>query len=178
MIAETERLNRVIGQLIEFARPLELRKEPTDAADLVRQTLRLIAAEAKDKSVEVDVQAKEDLPRVPVDPDKIKQVLLNILLNALAAMPAGGRLSVDLALQNNCLAVTVSDTGEGISGENLPRIYDPYFTSKPAGTGLGLAIVQKIMEAHGGTVRVESRAHKGTTVTLRFGLTDDERNVT
>ena len=178
MIAETERLNRVISQLIEFARPLELKKEPTDVADLVRQTLRLIAAEAKDKSVEVDVNTKEDLPQVPVDPDKVKQVLLNIFLNALAAMPSGGRLSVDLTFQNNCLAVTVSDTGEGISGENLPRIYDPYFTSKPAGTGLGLAIVQKIMEAHGGTVRVESLAQKGTTVTLRFGLTDDERNVT
>ncbi len=178
MIAETERLNRVIGQLIEFARPLELRKEPTDVADLVRQTLRLIAAEAKGKSVEVDVQAKEDLPPVPVDPDKVKQVLLNIFLNALAAMPAGGRLSVDLAMRDHCLAVTVSDTGEGISEENLPRIYDPYFTSKPAGTGLGLAIVQKIMEAHGGTVRVESRAQEGTAVTLNFGLTDDERNVT
>ena len=178
MIAETERLNRVISQLIEFARPLELKKEPTDVADLTRQTVRLIAAEAKDKSVEVDVNTKEDLPQAPVDPDKIKQVLLNIFLNALAAMPAGGRLSVDLAVENHCLTVTVSDTGEGITEENLPRIYDPYFTSKPAGTGLGLAIVQKIMEAHGGTVRVESRAPKGTTVTLRFGLTTPERNET
>ncbi|MRR17603.1 MAG: sensor histidine kinase, partial [Deltaproteobacteria bacterium] len=71
-----------------------------------------------------------------------------------------------------------SDTGEGITEENLPRIYDPYFTSKPAGTGLGLAIVQKIMEAHGGAVRVESEAGRGTTVTLKFPLTDAERNRT
>ncbi|MRR15406.1 MAG: PAS domain S-box protein, partial [Deltaproteobacteria bacterium] len=138
MIAETERLNRVISQLIEFARPLKLKKEPTDMADLVRQTLRLIAAQAKDKFVEVDVRASEDLPEVPVDRDKIKQVFLNVFLNALAALPQGGRLSVDLAVQNHGLAATVSDTGEGIAEENLPRIYDPYFTSKPAGTGLGL----------------------------------------
>ncbi|MEE9911345.1 MAG: hypothetical protein K4571_06435 [Deltaproteobacteria bacterium] len=178
MIAETERLNRVISQLIEFARPLELKKEPADLTDLTKQSVRLIAAEAKAGSVEVEVNPAENLPRVPVDSDKIKQVLLNIFLNALAAMPSGGRLSIRIAAADKELTVTVSDTGEGIAEENLPRIYDPYFTSKPAGTGLGLAIVQKIMEAHGGTVRVESRAQKGTTVTLRFGLTAAERNGT
>lgn len=178
MIAETERLNRVISQLLEFARPLELKKEATDLADLIRQIIRLIAAEAKEKFVDVDFITAEGLPRALVDPDKIKQVLLNIFLNALAAMPAGGRLSIELAVVDHVLTVTVSDTGEGIAAEDLPRIYDPYFTSKPAGTGLGLAIVQKIMEAHGGTVRVASKAKEGTQVTLRFGLTASERDKT
>ncbi len=178
MIAETERLNRVISQLIEFARPLELKKEPTDLTDLARQTIRLIAAEAKSKSVEVDVQALQQMPRVPVDPDKIKQVLLNIYLNALAAMPKTGRLSIAFAAENHYLAVIVSDTGDGIAEEHLPRIYDPYFTSKPAGTGLGLAVVQKIMEAHGGSVRIESRPQAGTAVTLRFLWDASERKTT
>jgi len=178
MIAETERLNRVISQLIEFARPLALKKEQTMMADLVRHTVRLVAAEACGHGVAIDVRADEDLPRVLVDPDKIKQVLLNIFLNALAAMPAGGRLSVELTGRDTVLTVTVSDTGEGIAEESLPRIYDPYFTSKPAGTGLGLAVVQKIMEAHGGTVRVASTAKEGTQVTLRFGSPALERNGT
>lgn len=115
------------------------------------------------------------VPRVEVDPDKIKQVLLNIFLNALAAMPAGGRVSVSLAAQKDFMDVTVSDTGSGIAEEDLPRIYDPYFTSKPAGTGLGLAVVQKIMDAHGGVVQIESKAGIGTTVTLRFPMTAKER---
>ncbi len=178
MIAETERLNRVISQLIEFARPLELKKEKTDMTTLAQHTARLIAADAKKYAVAVDIQAQEALPQVLVDPDKIKQVLLNIFLNALAAMPQGGRLSVLLAARQNRLDVVITDTGEGIPGEDLPRIYDPYFTSKPAGTGLGLAVAQKIMEAHGGLVQVESKAGIGTKVILCFELTAPERITT
>ncbi len=170
MIAETERLNRVISQLIEFARPMELKKEPAHLADLVRHTLRLIDAEARAKAVEIIVGADEQMPQVDVDPDKIKQVLLNICLNALAAMPAGGRLTIDFAKRSGFMEVTVSDTGEGIKKEDLPRIYDPYFTSKPAGTGLGLAVAQKIMDAHGGVIHMESQTGKGTRATLRFSL--------
>jgi len=170
MIAETERLNRVISQLIEFARPLTLKKEPTNLTDLVRHVIRLVEAEAKKNAVVMEVRAGEDLPQANIDPDKIKQVLLNIFLNALSAMPAGGRLSVELAAQKDWMEVTVSDTGAGIKEEDLPRIYDPYFTSKPAGTGLGLAVVQKIMDAHGGVVQMESKAGSGTKVMLRFSL--------
>ena len=83
-------------------------------------------------------------------------------------MPDGGRLSVELAAQKDNMDVTVSDTGTGIKEEDLPLIFDPYFTSKPAGTGLGLAVVQKIMDAHGGVVHMESRAGSGTKVTLRL----------
>lgn len=175
MIAETERLNRVISQLIEFARPLTLKKEQTNLTDLVRHAIRLVAAEAKKNAVEIDVQAGEDLPQVDIDPDKTKQVFLNIFLNALSAMPDGGRLTVMLTAQKDFMEVTVSDTGTGIKEEDLPRIYDPYFTSKPAGTGLGLAVVQKIMDAHSGTVQIDGKAGFGTKVTLRFSLSANER---
>ena len=170
MIAETERLNRVISQLIEFARPLELKKEQTNLVDLIRHTIRLVNAEAGKNAVEIDVKADENLPLADIDPDKIKQVLLNIFLNALSAMPEGGKLSVEMAAQKDFMDVTVSDTGSGIKEEDMPRIYDPYFTSKPAGTGLGLAIVQKVMDAHGGVIQMESKAGVGTKVTLRFSL--------
>ncbi|MFA5323277.1 MAG: ATP-binding protein [Smithella sp.] len=175
MIAETERLNRVISQLIEFARPLTLKKEKTALAALVAQTVKLIEAEARKNSVQIDVRAPEGLPEAEVDPDKIKQVLLNIFLNALAAMSGGGRVSVELSQTQNVIEVVVSDTGTGIDEKDLPRIYDPYFTSKPAGTGLGLAVVQKIMEAHGAFLQIESRTGVGTKVTLRFALPGEER---
>jgi len=175
MIAETERLNRVISQLIEFARPLDLKKEFTNLEELARQTAKLLAADAKNKSVEIEVQAGKNLPQAPVDPDQFKQVLLNIGLNALAAMPEGGKLTITFTADGHALHVEISDTGEGIEEEDLPRIYDPYFTSKPAGTGLGLAVVQKIMEAHGGSVRIESKVNAGTTVMLRVPLDEAER---
>ena len=176
MIAETERLNRVISQLIEFARPLTLEKEQTSMTDLVRHTIKLVEAEARKNAVVIDIQAGGDLPPADIDPDKIKQVLLNIFLNALSAMPDGGRLSVELGAQEDNLAVTVSDTGTGIKKEDLPLIFDPYFTSKPAGTGLGLAVVQKIMDAHGGIVHMESKAGSGTKVTLRFFIGKGDKN--
>ena len=168
MIAETERLNRVITQLIDFARPLTLAKEPSDRADLVRQTLRLTQAEAKAQGIETSLQAPGHLPPIMVDPDKVKQVLINIFLNAFSSMSRGGSLAVVLSQQNGFLEIDVSDTGGGISDADMPRIFDPYFTSRPAGTGLGLAVAQKIMEAHGGTIKIESRTGEGTKVSLGF----------
>ncbi len=175
MIAETERVNRVISQLIEFARPLTMKIEPADMEALARHTIGLIAVEALNQSVEIDVQTEPGLPKVFVDPDRIKQVLLNIFLNALSAMPGGGRLSVEITRKNEGLAMEISDTGSGIREEDLPRIYDPYFTSKPAGTGLGLAVVQKIMAAHGGMVQIESKTGAGTKVALKFPVSAHER---
>ncbi|NLA41696.1 MAG: hypothetical protein GX874_09855 [Smithella sp.] len=172
MIAETARLNRVISQLIEFARPPALKRETADLEDLVRQTARLVQAEAEQNAVAVEIQAGKGLSPAEVDPDKVRQALLNIFLNALQAMRGGGRLSVALKRREESVEIEVSDTGEGIRRENLSRIYDPYFTSKPSGTGLGLAVAQKIMDAHGGAIQVESREGAGTRVTLRFPLVE------
>lgn len=168
MIAEVERLNRVISQLIEFARPLELKKKKADLADLARQTIKLLASEAAKSNVDISMEETAGLPDVEIDADKTKQVLINIFLNSLAAMPQGGKLTIIFTPEENYLNVVIADSGSGIEETDLPRIYDPYFTSKPAGTGLGLAVVQKIMEAHQGRVRVESVKDSGTKVYLSF----------
>lgn len=168
IIEEVERLNRVISQLIEFARPLELKKEKALFSDLIKHAIKLISAEAQKNQIIINIDMKYDAPPIEVDPDKIKQVLLNIFLNSLAAMKKGGKLDISLAPEKENLCVVISDTGIGIEKMELPRIYDPYFTSKPEGTGLGLAVVQKIMEAHGGEILVESIAGQGTKVFLRF----------
>jgi two-component system sensor histidine kinase HydH len=172
MIAETERLNRVISQLIEFARPLELKKEKVQFVELVQHTIKLIAADVQKNKISVAVAAAAEIPAVEVDSDKIKQVLLNIFINSLAALKEGGNLSIELMPGTDNLTVIISDTGLGIEKTDLPRIYDPYFTSKPAGTVLGLAVVQKIMEAHGGRINIESVVGKGTKVFLYFPLDD------
>jgi two-component system sensor histidine kinase HydH len=138
--------------------------------DLVQHTIKLIAADAKKNKISVEVDAAVEMPLVEVDPDKIKQVLLNIFLNCLAAMKDGGKLTIELALKTDNLNVIISDNGAGINESDLPKIYDPYFTSKPAGTGLGLTVVQKIMEAHGGRINVESTIGLGTKVFLFFPL--------
>jgi two-component system sensor histidine kinase HydH len=175
MIAEVERLNRVISQLIEFARPLELKREKACFPDLLHHALGLIAAEAKNNSIVITADQAFDLPLAEVDPDKVKQVLLNLFLNSLGAMKNGGTLTIKIAPEKDQLVVTITDTGTGIEKMDLPHIYDPYFTSKPAGTGLGLAVVQKIMEAHGGTISVESVINRGTTVRLQFPVNSDSK---
>ena len=175
MIQEVERLNRVVSQLIEFARPLELKRENVQMAELVQHAVKLIAADAKKKQISIEIEAAAEISPVEVDSDKIKQVLLNIFLNSLAALQDGGKLKIKLSSRANNLEVIISDNGAGIEKMDLPRIYDPYFTSKPAGTGLGLAVVQKIMEAHGGNISLESVAGKGTEVFLKFLISNTEK---
>lgn len=170
IIEEVERLNRVITQLIEFARPLELKKETTRLSDLVWRTMKLTEAQARENNIDVIFNVTGDESPVDVDSDKIRQVFLNIFLNAMAAMKTGGKLEITLTREGENVRMVIADNGSGIREKDLPRIYDPYFTSKPAGTGLGLAVVQKIMEAHGGKIKVESVAGKGTAVSLFFPL--------
>jgi two-component system sensor histidine kinase HydH len=168
MIQEVERLNRVIGQLLEFASPINIMRKPTFLHALVQHSLKMIEADAHRKGIKIDTSISPDIKEEFIDPDKIEQVFLNLYLNAFEAMENGGTLSVKIREDEKARAVRIiiSDTGTGIKDEDLGRVFDPYFTTKPTGTGLGLAIVHKIIESHDGEVRVESRPGEGTTVTI------------
>jgi two-component system sensor histidine kinase HydH len=167
MVSEVDRVNRVITQLLEFARPMTMKPVPTSLPALIRHALRTVEGQARQKGIAVETDLAETIAAVPLDADRMSQVLLNLLLNAVAATAAGGRIVVSLAQSDpRTVRVTVSDTGAGIRPEDLPRVFDPYFTTKPSGTGLGLPIVQKIVEAHGGSIRLESEPGRGTTATL------------
>jgi two-component system sensor histidine kinase HydH len=171
MIQEVDRLNRVITELLEFSRPMALKRKETDLAGLAKQVLSTIDAQAREKEITVKADLPSEIPAINVDPDRMTQVFLNLFLNALAAMDRGGILSVGIARQDErTLRVSVSDTGTGVRKEDLGRVFDPYFTTKPAGTGLGLAIVHRIVEAHGGEIRLESEPGKGTTFTIFLPL--------
>ncbi len=167
MVQEVERLNRVIGQLLEFAKPMEMKKQWASIQEVIRHTLRMIEGQAKAKNVAVRIDLPDHLGDIFIDSDKITQVLLNLYLNALEAMDKGGTLTVAVLLhEGRAVRIDVTDTGKGINEKDLARIFDPYFTTRSSGTGLGLAIVHKIMESHDGELRVTSEPEKGTTVSI------------
>lgn len=170
MIQEVERLDRVIGQLLEFARPMNIQKKIASLEAVIKDSLKMVEAEAHQKGISVDFSSDPQTKEVRIDTDRIRQVLLNLYLNAIAAMESGGVLSVELRQDDDTgrFRIIVSDSGTGIKHEDLPHLFDPYFTTKPSGTGLGLAIVHKIIESHGGEVSVESRYGEGATVTIRL----------
>jgi len=175
MVQEVERLNRVIGQLLEFARPMEMNRQRTSINEVIRYTLKMIEGETRERKIDIRTDLSQDVGDVLMDADKIKQVLLNLYLNSLGAMESGGTLSIALFPQGNrMIRIDVSDTGKGIEERDLAHIFDPYFTTKPSGTGLGLAIVYRIIEAHDGEIRVKSKPGQGTTVSvfLPTGQTD------
>ncbi len=167
MVREVDRLNRVISELLEFARPAELKRQPTDIYDLLAHAVQLVQQDAKMKNISIDLPERTDDVRPVIDPDRFSQCLLNLYLNAIQAMTEGGRLSIRLIRhEDDWVDIEISDTGKGIRAEFLHQIFDPYFTTKTTGTGLGLAIVHKIIEAHQGRIRVRSTPGKGTTFTI------------
>jgi two-component system sensor histidine kinase HydH len=171
MIQEVDRLNRVIGQLLDYARPMTMHRQETPIQSIIQHTFRMIEQQAREKGVVLQANLPANIPAVGVDPDRMKQVFLNLYLNALDAMEVGDVLSVTLTdLPGEHIRIEVGDTGVGIAPEDLGRIFDPYFTTKPSGAGLGLAIVQKIIDSHGGDIQVESTPGRGTMVAIQLPI--------
>ena len=168
MIQEVERLNRVIGQLLEFARPMKLNKKEANIHEVITYSLKMVQKQAQDRGIAISTNLSPEIVDVFIDTDRISQVLLNLYLNAIEAMDQGGVLHIDSSLdeESGTVTIVVSDTGAGIKREDLAHVFDPYFTTKQSGTGLGLAIVHRIIEAHRGEVRIESEPGTGTRVTI------------
>ena len=170
---ETRRINDIVRQFLAFARPPKLAPRETDLAALVgaaAEAMRPIASN-RTVSLEVDVAGAG---QALVDPDQLRTALDNLARNAIDATPAGGRVRIAARSNAKEHAIDVSDTGAGIAPEDLPRIFDLYFTTKPEGTGIGLAVTQQIISAHGGTIEVDSSAGAGTRMTIRLPRTAGE----
>jgi len=165
MIQEVDRLNRVVTQLLEFARPVSISRKQISLKEFIVDSLKLVERQAAENGVSVEADLPENGAAAHLDPDKLNQVLLNLYLNAIEAMTDGGRIIVSLEKdeQKNRVEIRVSDTGSGIPESELSHIFDPYFTTKPTGTGLGLAIAHNIIQGHGGEIHTESRIGGGTT---------------
>jgi len=168
MIQEVDRLNRVVGQLHEFARPITISKKPMNIRMLLENSLKMIERQTLEANIKIQTRFDADIGDVLVDPDRIKQVFLNLYLNAIESMKNGGSLNVQLLKneEKDGIEIRVRDTGTGINPEDLTHIFDPYFTTKASGTGLGLAIVHNIIEAHEGEIKVDSVLGQGITITI------------
>lgn len=172
MIQEVDRLNRVVSELLEFARPGELRLRNENINDIIERALRLADCDVSAKKITVHFPRNDLIPLVLVDAERLTQALLNLFLNAIQSTEKGGELQVFASIdrESGRLGIRISDTGKGISPEVLAGIFNPYFTTKPSGTGLGLAIVHRIVEGHGGEIKVESQPHKGSVFTILLPL--------
>ena len=162
MAGEVDRLNRVIQDLLNFAKPFEPNLKKIDARQLIEHSLKLIQSDAIDKNIIIQKKFETDLPFILGDSDLLTQAMLNLFINAVDAMKQNGKLNIEVSLKGKMIEIVVADTGKGIDSENLPHIFDPFFTLKKGGTGLGLAIVFRIIENHNGKIDVKSDIKKGT----------------
>jgi len=170
MLDEAHRLNSIVQQFLSLARPIELKVEALPLASVLKELVELEAGEAERANVQIEVVAPVNLPALNADPGHFTQVLLNLMLNGLQAMPEGGTLTLEAKILNDKFLIAVSDTGTGIAPENQKRIFEPYFTTKTKGTGLGLAISRRIIEAHGGTIVCANRAGGGCRFEISLPL--------
>jgi signal transduction histidine kinase len=146
---------------------LALHKEPTDVGVLIHEVAKVFAADSTARHVTVEAQTPQDLPLVDVDPLRVREVLTNLLSNALHHTPTGGAVSITIATTAATMAITVADSGSGIAAEELPRIFDRFYKGRDStGSGLGLTISKNLVEAHGGEIRAESKPGRGTAITF------------
>jgi two-component system sensor histidine kinase HydH len=172
LVDEVNRLNRVVSELLEFARPGAVKLVDSDVREVIDGALRLASVDADAKGVAVHRDYPSQFPRVRVNRERLTQALLNLFLNAIQAMESGGELRIGLHVVQGGgrYAVTVADTGRGMSEEVLSAVFTPYYTTRPDGTGLGLAIVHQIVEAHGGVIDVRSVPGAGSEFTITLPL--------
>lgn len=167
---ELRRMSLLIEQFLEFARPRPPHFQPERIDEIMEETLLLIGPEARSRRVLIYKEWEKRLPPVWIDGAQIKQVFLNLLLNAMQAMPNGGRITVRIHVSGGSILTAISDEGLGIPPEVRANVFQPFFTTKQGGTGLGLSISQRILEGHNGRLRIFSQPGSGATVVVRLPL--------
>jgi two-component system, NtrC family, sensor kinase len=179
VILEVDRIDRTVDGLLSLTRRTEFMPGKLSLVTLIAQALLLIRTQAQVQSIEILFDEPPQDVYVMADEAQIKQVVINLMMNAIQAMPDGGRLQVDFAAEyrsvespgeKDCTVISIADTGCGIPTENLDKIFDPFFTTKPGGTGLGLSTCYAIVQQHGGDLQINSRENIGTKVSMRLPL--------
>ena len=177
MAKEADRLNRVVSELLELVRPAHLKYQSVDLNEVITHSLQLVSQDAASRAISLKFIAQPALCRIQADPDRLKQVLLNLYLNAIHAIGRDGVITVAVReCGDGRVKVSVADSGKGMTAEQLQAIFTPYFTTKADGTGLGLAVVQNIVEQHGGTIDAESTPGKGALFTLYLPVNGQQKD--
>jgi signal transduction histidine kinase len=178
VIAEVDRIDRIVDGLLSLTRRAEFTPSKISLAHLIGQSLLLIRAQAQEQAIEIIWPPPQEA-YVMADAAQLKQLTLNLVMNAIQAMPNGGRLQIDLSVRSQVIGlpgerewavISISDTGCGIPPEIMDRVFDPFFTTKPGGTGLGLSTCYAIVKQHDGDLEIKSQANEGATVNVRLPL--------
>jgi len=185
---QAERMTKLIRQLLDFARRRSPQKSSVDLKNLTGQVLKMLNSTAEKQKVKLELITNEDIPMVPIDPSQMQQVLMNLVMNGIQAMPGGGRLELGFhieyshpssqknAQEQKCIVLHIKDEGGGISKDNINHLFEPFFTTKHVGegTGLGLSISYEIVREHGGWIDVKSKVGEGSCFTIYIPLEVDE----
>jgi signal transduction histidine kinase len=172
---ESQRLQNILEEFMRFARIGELRREPADLNEIVDEMRDFCEPQAATQGIVIRTYYAADLPGVMLDVDLFKQALLNLILNAENAMPDGGELILQTRRDGNSSVLDVIDTGIGMTEEVRAHVFEAFYSTRPGGSGLGLPTTRKIVEAHGGTIHVQSDSGKGSQFTIRLPATASAR---
>ncbi len=167
---EVDRLKGLVTNFLDFARPQTPKRVPTEPAQLFESVTKLTAEMARMSGTHVRVQAAQGVPLVSVDPEQMKQVLLNLVINAIQAMPAGGVITLNAAPKAESVVLMIQDEGVGIPAEDLERVFNPFVTTRANGTGLGLSIAYQIVSQHGGHITARRNEERGMTFTVALPI--------
>jgi two-component system sensor histidine kinase PilS (NtrC family) len=169
ILEEVDRLGRVVGDVLTFGRPGDPELAPSDLGQLLLDTVRAFRCDERlGQRTRIHISAAPDLPRLETDANQLRQVVWNVLKNAVEASDPGGQVEISAAIRGGRVSVVISDHGSGMTPEMRSRAFEPFATTKADGTGLGLAIVQGIVERHGGTTHIESEPGAGTRFTIEL----------
>ncbi len=174
---EVDRLNRIVMDFLFTVRPMNAELSYDELNRVVRELLDFMKFELSEAGITVDTDLTKTGPQILMDERYMKQAVLNILKNAISAMPNGGRLRVQTVQKGNELLLKISDTGVGIPDEHMDKIFEPYFTTKDFGSGLGLTLVYKILKEHMGDIEINSKVGEGTSITLSFPVPQKEKRL-
>jgi nitrogen fixation/metabolism regulation signal transduction histidine kinase len=166
---EIQRLNKLVGDFLEYGKPMRLSLQVIDLGNLIGEVLELVRAKAEKDGIRITYRNGE-IPVLSVDPELIKTCIFNIILNAFQAMPEGGDLTVITKTSNGEAYIIVEDTGIGVSNENMQKLFDPFFSTKITGLGLGLAMTKRVVEEHGGKADFQSTEGKGSVMTISLPI--------
>jgi two-component system, NtrC family, sensor histidine kinase HydH len=168
IVEESERLNNIITDFLNYARPREPNLSICKIDEVIDKNIAYLDTQLSENRCKVDTRIGDNLPEIMADSEMLYQAFLNIFINAMQAMPDGGKISVNIFPVNGSVAVQIEDDGNGIDNEIMEKIWDPFFTTKEKGTGLGLGIVKNLIEAHGGNLNIENRTERGARVTIQL----------
>ncbi len=174
VIQETGRINEIVRQFLQFARPAPLHRRPVKPAEILGQVAALMTPPAQQKNISISVDC-QPTPEIELDRDKLQQALLNLVQNSIQACNPGDTIQLGCGLKDEKIYITVQDTGPGISEQDLPKIFHLYYTTRENGTGIGLSIVQQIVNQHNGSITVDSAPGKGALFTIELNRETNDK---